>query len=124
MARIKNIELRGEKHTCIGLTAIFGIGRSLANQICDAAGVDRAKKIKDLTEDEITKLRAEVDKQMVEGDLRREVQMNIKNKMEINSYQGTRHKKGLPVHGQRTSRNARTRKGKGKVVANKKKVGK
>ena len=122
MARIKNIELPGEKHTCIGLTAIYGIGRSLANQICDEAGVERSKKIKDLTEDEITKLRTEVDKHIVEGDLRREVQMNIKNKMEINSYQGTRHKKGLPVHGQRTSRNARTRKGKGKVVANKKKA--
>ncbi len=122
MARIKNIELPGEKHTCIGLTAIYGIGRSLANQICDAANVARDKKIKDLTEDEITALRKEVDKQTVEGDLRREVQMNIKNKMEINSYQGTRHKKGLPVHGQRTSRNARTRKGKGKVVANKKKA--
>ena len=124
MARIKNIELPGEKHTCIGLTAIYGIGRSLANKICDNAGVDRAKKIKDLTDDEITALRKEVDKEIVEGDLRREVQLNIKNKMEINSYQGTRHKKGLPVHGQRTSRNAPTRKGKGKVVANKKKVGK
>lgn len=122
MARIKNIELPGEKHTCIGLTAIYGIGRSLANTICDNAGVARDKKIKDLTEEEITKLRSEVDKHMVEGDLRREVQLNIKNKMEINSYQGTRHKKGLPVHGQRTSRNARTRKGKGKVVANKKKA--
>ncbi len=122
MARIKNIELPGEKHTCIGLTAIYGIGRSLANTICDNAGVDRKKKIKDLTDEEITKLRTEVDKHMVEGDLRREVQLNIKNKMEINSYQGTRHKKGLPVHGQRTSRNARTRKGKGKVVANKKKA--
>lgn len=122
MARIKNIELPGEKHTCIGLTAIYGVGRSLANQICDAAGVARDKKIKDLTDDEIAKLRTEIDNHMVEGDLRREVQMNIKNKMEINSYQGTRHKKGLPVHGQRTSRNARTRKGKGKVVANKKKA--
>lgn len=122
MARIKNIELPGEKHTCIGLTAIYGIGRSLANTICDNAGVDRKKKIKDLTDEEVTKLRSEVDKHMVEGDLRREVQLNIKNKMEINSYQGTRHKKGLPVHGQRTSRNARTRKGKGKVVANKKKA--
>ena len=122
MARIKNIELPSEKHTCIGLTAIYGIGRSLANKICDNAKVDRSKKIKDLTEEEITALRKEVDKEMVEGDLRREVQLNIKNKMEINSYQGTRHKKGLPVHGQRTSRNARTRKGKGKVVANKKKA--
>ena len=122
MARIKNIELPGEKHTCIGLTAIYGIGRSLAVSICEAAGVAKDKKIKDLTDEEVTALRNEVDKQIVEGDLRREVQMNIKNKMEINSYQGTRHKKGLPVHGQRTSRNARTRKGKGKVVANKKKA--
>ena len=122
MARIKNIELPGEKHINISLTAIYGIGRSLANKICDNAGVERRKKIKDLTEDEIIKLRSEIDKCTVEGDLRREVQLNIKNKMEINSYQGTRHKKGLPVHGQRTSRNARTRKGKGKVVANKKKA--
>ena len=122
MARIKNIELPGEKHTCIGLTAIYGIGRSLANTICDNAGVARDKKIKDLTDEEITKLRSEVDNQVVEGDLRREVQLNIKNKMEINSYKGTRHKKGLPDHGQRTSRNARTRKGKGKTVANKKKA--
>lgn len=124
MARIKNIELPNEKHTVIGLTAIYGIGRSLAAQICDAAKVEQSKKIKDLTNDEIAALRNEVDKYIVEGDLRRDVQMNIKAKMEINSYQGTRHKKGLPVHGQRTSRNARTRKGKGKVVANKKKVGK
>ena len=122
MARIKNIELPGEKHTCIGLTAIYGIGRSLAVTICENVGVPTDKKIKDLTDEEVTALRSEVEKQTVEGDLRREVQMNIKNKMEINSYQGTRHKKGLPVHGQRTSRNARTRKGKGKVVANKKKA--
>ena len=122
MARIKNIELPGEKHTCIGLTAIYGIGRSLAVTICENAGVATDKKIKVFTDEEVTALRSEVEKQTVEGDLRREVQMNIKNKMEINSYQGTRHKKGLPVHGQRTSRNARTRKGKGKVVANKKKA--
>ena len=124
MARIKNIELPHEKHTNIGLTAIYGIGRNLANQICDNAGVARNKKIKDLSEDEITKLRSEIDNHEVEGDLRRETQLAIKNKMEINCYEGTRHKKGLPVRGQRTSRNAKTRKGKGKVVANKKKVGK
>ena len=124
MARIKNIELPGEKHTVIGLTAIYGIGRNLAKTICDNAKVDSAKKIKDLTDDEIAKLRKEVDKATTEGDLRREVQMNIKNKMEINCYQGVRHKKGLPVRGQRTNRNAHTRKGRGKVVANKKKVGK
>ena len=122
MARIKNIELPGEKHINISLTAICGIGRSLANKICDNAGVERSKKAKDLTNEEVTALRKEVDKETTEGDLRREVQLNIKNKMEINSYQGTRHKKGLPVHGQRTSRNAHTRKGRGKVVANKKKA--
>lgn len=124
MARIKNIELPNEKHTVIGLTAIYGIGRNLAAQICDNAKVDREKKVKDLTNDEIAALRLEVDKSTVEGELRRDVQMSIKNKMEINCYQGTRHKKGLPVRGQSTSRNARTRKGRGKVVANKKKVGK
>ena len=122
MARIKNIELPGEKHICISLTSIYGIGRSLANKICDNAGVERSKKAKDLTNEEVTALRKEVEKETTEGDLRREVQLNIKNKMEINSYQGTRHKKGLPVHGQRTNRNAHTRKGRGKVVANKKKA--
>ena len=124
MARIKNIELPSEKHICIGLTAIYGIGRSLAKTICEDAGVPIDRKVKDLTDEDIQKLRKEVDEHTVEGDLRRDVQMSIKEKMEINSYQGVRHKKGLPVRGQRTSRNARTRKGKGKVVANKKKAGK
>ena len=124
MARIKNVELPKEKRTEIGLTYIYGIGRSTATKICAGAKVDPSKRIKDLTPEDEAALRKEVDKYTTEGDLRREVQMNIKGKMEINSYQGTRHKKGLPVHGQRTSRNAKTRKGKGKVVANKKKVGK
>ena len=124
MARIKNIELPNEKHTCIGLTAIYGIGRPLAKTICKNAGVDPECKVKDLTDEDIQKLRKEIDNHTVEGDLRREVQMSIKEKMEINSYQGVRHKKGLPVRGQRTSRNAHTRKGRGKVVANKKKAGK
>jgi small subunit ribosomal protein S13 len=124
MARIKNVELPKEKRIDIGLTYIYGIGRSLAKNVCASANVDPSKKVKDLTSDEEAALRKEIDNYLTEGDLRREVQMNIKNKMEINSYQGVRHKKGLPVHGQRTSRNARTRKGKGKVVANKKKVGK
>ena len=124
MARIKNIELPKEKSIQTGLTAIYGIGRSLAKTICDNAKVDFEKKVKDLTEDEEVALRKEFDNHLVEGELRREVSMNIKNKMEINSYEGVRHKKGLPVRGQRTSRNARTRKGRGKVVANKKKVGK
>ena len=124
MARIKNIELPGNKQTWIGLTAIYGIGKNLGKTICKDAKVDPAKKVKDLTEAEITALRKEIDKYTTEGDLRRDVQMNIKNKMEINSYQGVRHKKGLPVRGQRTNRNAHTRKGRGKVVANKKKVSK
>ena len=121
MARIKNIELPGEKQTWIGLTAIYGIGKSLGKTICENAEVNPETKVKDLTDEEITRLRKEVDNHVVEGDLRRNVQMSIKNKMEINCYQGIRHKKGLPVRGQRTNRNARTRKGKGKVVANKKK---
>ena len=124
MARIKNIELPKDKSIQTGLTAIYGIGRSLAKTICENAKVDFEKKVKDLTDAEETALRKEVDNHLVEGELRREVNMNIKNKMEINSYEGIRHKKGLPVRGQRTSRNARTRKGRGKVVANKKKVGK
>jgi small subunit ribosomal protein S13 len=124
MARIKNVELPKTKSLFIGLTAIHGIGQSTGKKICEAAGLDPDMKVQDLTLDQESLIRTEVDKYLVEGDLRREVQMNIKNKMEINSYQGTRHKKGLPVHGQRTSRNARTRKGKGKVVANKKKASK
>ena len=124
MARIKNVELPKEKRTEIGLTYIYGIGRSTAEKICKDANVDPSIRIKDLSAEQEAALRKEVEKYTTEGDLRREVQMNIKGKMEINSYQGTRHKKGLPVHGQRTSRNAKTRKGKGKVVANKKKVGK
>ena len=124
MARIKNIELPKDKNIQTGLTRIYGIGRSLAETICNDAKVVCGKNVADLTEAEENALRKEVDKYLVEGELRREVNMNIKNKMEINSYEGVRHKKGLPVRGQRTSRNARTRKGRGKVVANKKKVGK
>ena len=124
MARIKNIELPSEKQIWIGLTAIYGIGKSLGKTICENAEVNPETKVKDLTEEEIARLRKEVDNHVVEGDLRRNVQMSIKNKMEINCYQGVRHKKGLPVRGQRTNRNAHTRKGRGKVVANKKKVGK
>ena len=124
MARIKNIELPKDKNIQTGLTRIYGIGRSLAKTICENAKVDVLKRVSDLTEAEESALRKEVDKCLVEGELRREVSMNIKNKMEIGSYEGIRHKKGLPVRGQRTNRNARTRKGRGKVVANKKKVGK
>ena len=122
MARIKGIDIPNDKRIEISLTYIYGIGRKLSKQILTAANVDLDKKAKDLSEDELSRIRKEIDNHTVEGDLRREVSMNIKTKMEINSYQGTRHKKGLPVRGQRTNRNARTRKGKGKVVANKKKA--
>jgi len=122
MARIKGIDIPNDKRIEISLTYIYGIGRKLSKQILTAANVDLNKKAKDLSEDELVRIRKEIDNHTVEGDLRREVNMNIKTKMEINSYQGTRHKKGLPVRGQRTNRNARTRKGKGKVVANKKKA--
>ena len=122
MARIKGVDIPNDKHTGISLTYIYGIGRNLAKTICENAKVEPTKKAGDLTQDELIALRDEINKHLTEGDLRREVSMNIKTKMEINSYEGTRHKKGLPVRGQRTSRNARTRKGKGKTVANKKKV--
>ena len=124
MARIKNIELPKDKALYIGLTAIYGVGQSTAKKICSEAKIDPEKKVRDLTTEQEALLRTEDDKFLVEGELRREVQMNIKNKMEIKSYQGVRHIKGLPVHGQSTRSNAKTRKGKGKVVANKKKVGK
>ena len=123
MARIKGVDIPNNKRIEISLTYVYGIGRSLSNTILSDAKVDPNKKAGDLTNEELNAIRDEVNKYMTEGDLRREVNMNIKTKMEINSYEGTRHKRGLPVRGQRTNRNARTRKGKGKgkVVANKKK---
>ena len=122
MARIKGIDIPNDKRIEISLTYIYGIGRKLSKQILTAANVDLNKKAKDLTEQELASIRKELKNHTVESELRREVNMNIKTKMEIKSYEGTRHKKGLPVRGQRTNRNARTRKGKGKVVANKKKA--
>lgn len=122
MARIKGIEIPNDKRVEISLTYIYGIGRNLSKQILSDAKVDINTKAKDLTDEEIARIRKEVDKYPVEGDLRREVSMNIKTQMEINSYRGIRHKKKLPVRGQRTNRNAVTaRGGKKKVVANKKK---
>ena len=121
MARIKGVDIPNNKRIEIALTYIYGIGRSLSNTILKDAKVDVNKRAGELSNDELTRIREQIDKCTIEGDLRREINMNIKTKMEINSYQGTRHKKGLPVRGQRTNRNARTRKGKGKVVANKKK---
>ncbi len=122
MARIKGVDIPNDKHICISLTYIYGIGRSLAKKICLDAKVEPTKKAGDLSQEELIALRDQINKYLTEGDLRREVNMNIKTKMEINSYEGSRHKKGLPVRGQRTNRNARTRKGKGKTVANKKKA--
>ena len=122
MARISGVDLPREKRVEIGLTYIYGIGLSTSQKILAETGVNPDTRVKDLTEEEVNAIRNFVKNITVEGDLRREVNMNIKTKMEINSYQGTRHKKNLPVRGQRTNRNARTRKGKGKVVANKKKA--
>lgn len=122
MARIKGVDLPNEKRIAISLTYIYGVGRSLALTVLENTNVDINKKSKELTDEEIIAIRAELDKHTLEGDLRRETQLNIKREMEINSYRGTRHKKKLPVRGQRTSRNARTRRGGRKtVVANKKK---
>ncbi|MCI9084234.1 MAG: 30S ribosomal protein S13 [Bacilli bacterium] len=121
MARIKGVDVPNNKRIEIALTYIYGIGRSLSNKILTDAKIDKNKKAGDLNNDELGQIRDEVNKYLTEGDLRREVSMNIKTKMEINSYEGTRHKRGLPVRGQRTSRNARTRKGKAVTIANKKK---
>ncbi|HPF83231.1 MAG TPA: 30S ribosomal protein S13 [Bacilli bacterium] len=121
MARIKGVDIPDNKRIEIALTYIYGVGRNLSKEILEKANVDINKKAKDLDMDELTRIREEMNNHTTEGDLRREVNMNIKTKMEINSYQGSRHKKGLPVRGQRTNRNARTHKGKGKTVANKKK---
>ncbi|MFA5603931.1 MAG: 30S ribosomal protein S13 [Bacilli bacterium] len=121
MARIKGVDIPDNKRVEISLTYIFGIGKNLSKTILKTVNVDGNKKVSELSNDELTLIREEVEKQITEGDLRRETNMNIKTKMEINSYEGTRHRRGLPVRGQRTNRNARTRKGKGKVVANKKK---
>lgn len=122
MARIKGVDLPNDKRIEIALTYIHGIGRSLSNQILKDAKVDINKRAKDLDEDEVTHIRDEVSKHLVEGDLRREVNMNIKTKMEIGNYEGIRHRRGLPVRGQSTKSNAKTRKGRGRVVANKKKA--
>ena len=121
MARFKGIDIPSNKRVEIGLTYIHGIGRSLSNTILKDAGVDKDKKVSELTPEDEAKIRSELDKYLLEGDLRREVGLNIKTKMEIGSYQGIRQKKGLPVRGQSKRSNARTRKGKGKTVANKKK---
>ena len=111
MARIAGVNLPVQKHTWVALTHIYGIGNSRAKQICAAAGIDPATRIRDLSEPEVEAVRAEVAKLSVEGDLRREVAMNIKRLMDLGCYRGLRHRRGLPVRGQRTKTNARTRKG-------------
>ncbi|MEI6603072.1 MAG: 30S ribosomal protein S13 [Clostridia bacterium] len=122
MARIAGVDLPREKRVEIGLTYIFGIGRTRSNQILSKTGVNPDTRVKDLTDEEISKLRENIDNdQKVEGDLRREIALNIKRLIEIGCYRGRRHRLGLPVRGQRTKTNARTRKGPGKTVANKKK---
>jgi len=113
-ARIAGVIIPMQKHVVIGLTAIYGIGNQRARDVCKAANVDPAKKVKDLTEAELESIRGEISKFRVEGDLRREFAMNIKRLVELGTYRGTRHKRGLPVRGQRTKTNARTRKGKRK----------
>lgn len=121
MARIAGVNIPNHQHAEIALTAIYGIGRSRAQKICDAAGVVRTAKIKDLTEADMDRLREEVGRFAVEGDLRREVTMSIKRLMDLGCYRGVRHRRGLPVRGQRTRTNARTRKGPRKSVAGSKK---
>ena len=122
MARIAGVELPNQKRVEIGLTYIFGIGRSTANEILEKTGINPDTRCKDLTEDEVSKLRDEIqDFYKVEGDLRRDVALDIKRLVEIGCYRGVRHRKGLPVRGQRTKTNARTRKGPAKTIANKKK---
>jgi small subunit ribosomal protein S13 len=122
MARIAGVNLPNGKRLEIGLTAIYGIGQSTAQKICDDLGLDRNEKVKDLTDDEVTKLRAYIDQNLeVEGDLRRERSQAIKRLSEIGCYRGVRHRRGLPVRGQRTKTNARTRKGPKKTVGRGKK---
>jgi small subunit ribosomal protein S13 len=123
MARIAGVDIPREKRIEISLTYLYGIGRTRARQICEATGISADTRVRDLTDEEVARIRNFIDQTYkVEGDLRRDVDQDIKRKMEIGCYQGLRHRRGLPVHGQRTQTNARTRKGPRKTVAGKKKV--
>jgi small subunit ribosomal protein S13 len=123
MARIAGVDIPREKQLEISLTYIFGVGRTQAAAVCEATSIDPSTRVRDLTDEEVARLRTWIDLNLkVEGDLRRDVSTDIKRKMEIGSYQGIRHRRGLPVRGQRTHTNARTRKGPKKTVAGKKKV--
>ena len=117
MARIAGVDIPREKRLEISLTYIFGVGRTTAHKVCEATGIDESTRVRDLTDEEVTRLRSYVDANLkVEGDLRRDVAMDIRRLVEIGCYRGQRHRKGLPVRGQRTRTNARTRKGKKKTV--------
>ena len=123
MARIAGVDIPREKRLEISLTYIYGIGLTTAQHICEVTGIDANTRVRDLTDEEVARIRGWIDQNLkVEGDLRRDVQQDIKRKMEIGCYQGLRHRRGLPVRGQRTHTNARTRKGPKKTVAGKKKV--
>jgi small subunit ribosomal protein S13 len=123
MARIAGVDIPREKRLEVSLTYIYGVGRTAAAHVCGGTGIDPGTRVRDLTDEEVVRLRNWIDANLkVEGDLRRDVSQDIKRKMEIGSYQGIRHRRGLPVHGQRTHTNARTRKGPKKTVAGKKKV--
>ena len=121
MARIAGVDIPNDKRVVIALTYIYGIGKSTSEKVLEETKIDENIRVKDLSEEQMNAIRKAIDKIKVEGDLRREVQLNIKRLMEIGCYRGIRHRKGLPVRGQRTRTNARTRKGKAKTVANKKK---
>ena len=116
MARIAGVNIPNHQHTAIALTAIYGIGRTRAQKICDAAGIAHAKRVKDLNDAELERIREMIGKLTIEGDLRREVSMSIKRLMDLGCYRGVRHRKGLPCRGQRTRTNARTRKGPRKAI--------
>jgi small subunit ribosomal protein S13 len=123
MARISGVDIPREKRLAVSLTYVYGIGRTAARRVCEATSIDESTRVRDLTDEEVTRLRNYIDANLkVEGDLRRDVAQDIKRKIEIGCYQGIRHRRGLPVHGQRTHTNARTRKGPKKTVAGKKKV--
>ncbi|MFE1952597.1 30S ribosomal protein S13 [Streptomyces sp. SID5785] len=125
MARLEGVDLPRDKRVEVALTYVFGIGRTRAQQTLDATGVDRNVRVRDLSEEDLVKIREYVDQNyQTEGDLRREIQADIRRKVEIGCYQGLRHRRGLPVRGQRTSTNARTRKGPRRAIAGKKKPGK
>ena len=125
MARVSGVDIPREKRVEVALTYVFGIGRTLSKQTLDATGVDPNTRVRDLTEEQLVAIREYVDNNIkTEGDLRREIQADIRRKVEIGSYEGLRHRRGLPVRGQRTKTNARTRKGPKRTVAGKKKAGK